>query len=298
MNRLWDRFWFEADCVPQMRLFRSVFAILLFCCYLVRTLDLNLFYSDGGLLVGSSVGDVYSTAFRPSLFLLFPGQTFLWVANGVFLLSLLSLAAGFLPRISALLALILHVSFLHRNLGVHYGADTISTFFLLYLCGADYRAAARDLRSSLGSMVFRLAQIQVCVIYAYSGLYKLRGLAWWRGEGVWDALANSQMARWDFSWLSHFPLVLTAMSFLSLFWEVYFPVLVWVKPVRYPLLVFGVLFHLGIAVSINIPFFGLLMIILYILFLDAPHCIEVGSWVKKVPLFLKVAQPAAEKNIV
>lgn len=273
----WNHFWFEAETGPQMRVFRTCFAIMLFIAYSIRSLDLELFYSDHGLIKLSVLDELIPMNYRYSIFQLFPSTTALWIGNIIFLGSLLALIFGFYPRVAALVASVLHISFLHRNIGVSYGMDTIATFYLLYLCLADYRDRPKgqftpDLRSVVGSMAFRLAQIQLCVIYGYSGLHKLRGIYWWKGEGIWSVLANFQMARFDFSWTAHFPFILTAMSFVSLFWEIYFPALIWVRPLRYPMLVFGVLFHLGIGITISIPFFAAVMILIYILYVDAAHC--------------------------
>jgi hypothetical protein len=286
----WNRFWFEAETGPQMRVFRTCFAAMLFIAYSIRSLDLELFYSDHGLIKLSVLDELVPMSYRYSIFQLFPSTTALWIGNTVFLGSLLALVFGFYPRVAALVASVLHISFLHRNLGASYGMDTIATFYLLYLCLADYRDRPQasslagsmtgstpgfvpDLRSVLGSLAFRLSQIQLCVIYGYSGLHKLRGIYWWKGEGIWSVLANFQMARFDFSWTAHFPFLLTFMSFVSLFWEIYFPALIWIRPLRYPLLVFGVLFHLGIGISISIPFFAAVMVLIYILYVDAVHCL-------------------------
>lgn len=297
---LWSRFWFEADCAPQMKLFRVGFAMLLFVAYSIRSVDLEFFYSDHGLVKLALLDELIPMKYRYSIFQLFPSTTALWIGNAVFLTALLLLALGVYPRIAAVISSALHISFLHRNFGVSYGLDTISTFYLLYLCFADYRTTRtrQDIRSILGSTAFRLSQIQLCVIYGYSGLHKLRGIYWWKGEGIWSVLANFQMARYDFSWTAHFPLILTVASFVSLFWEIYFPVLIWIRPIRYPLLVFGVLFHLGIAVSINIPFFGLLMIVIYALFLDAQHCASVEDFFKKYLNFIQVPRSRTEEKSV
>ena len=66
------------------------------------------------------------------------------------------------------------------------------------------------------------------------------------------------------------PLVIVLMTYSTLIWEIYFPILVWIKPFRKWMLMFGVLLHIGIGVVVNIPFFGALMIIGYIVFLDEP----------------------------
>jgi hypothetical protein len=269
--RAWEKFWFESDGTTQMRFFRSGLGALLFCCYAIRSLDLEFYFSDAGFMKRSLLADLLPMTYRLSIFQYFTSSTALWVGNTVLLVSLLAMTFGIFPRVATIVAEILHISFLHRNMTISYGVDTMSAFFLFYLCFADYKKPDGGVRSAMGSMAYRLSQVQLCVIYGYSGLHKLQGQYWWKGDGVWSVLANFQMARWDFSYMAHFPMLLAFMSFASLFWEIYFPALIWVRPLRYPMLVFGVLLHLGIAVGINIPFFGLLMMITYLLFVDAQH---------------------------
>jgi hypothetical protein len=166
--------------------------------------------------------------------------------------------------------------FLNRNLAVQFGVDTIGTFFLLYLCfaesGARYSLDAwlrpRERRqTTLSHVAWRLMQLQVCVIYGYSGMEKLKGVRWWDGSALWDVLSAGNLQRWDMSFVAHAPLVIATVVYLVLLWEVYFPVLVWVPRTRLPVLFFGVLMHVGIFVFMNLPSFGFLMISLYVLFL-------------------------------
>ncbi|RYZ85168.1 MAG: hypothetical protein EOP04_16535 [Proteobacteria bacterium] len=123
------------------------------------------------------------------------------------------------------------------------------------------------------SVAFRLSQIQVCVIYAYSGWEKLKGVAWWKGEALWTVLANSQIARFDFGFTSHLPMVIIAATYITMLWEIYFPVLVWIPKLRRPSLILGVLVHLGILITLFIPHFATLMIVAYVVFLT-PQEIE------------------------
>jgi hypothetical protein len=269
--RAWNRFWFEADGYAQMRLFRQSFCALMFACYVLRTFDLELFFSDSGLTPLAIFPDVMDMRYRYSLLTVFTGKAALWGAHLLFLGCIIAMGLGFFQRIASLAAAILHVSFLHRNMAIVYGVDLISTFFFLYLSLADPRRSAPkgvDLRSILGSLAFRLCQIQVCIIYGYSGLEKLKGTHWWAGEAIWDVLANAQLARWDFSWLADFPLAIVGATYATLLWEVYFPVIVWQRKLKAPWLAFGVLLHLGIGITMSIPFFGGLMVVAYVLFLE------------------------------
>jgi len=259
--KAWERFWFKADGAKQLRAFRLVFGLTVFGFYLARTPDLSLFYSDSGILRLSLFPEVMSLPLRYSVLDYFKSPAMLWVFHLSFLSALVTLAIGFYPRISAIIALFLHISFLYRNMAVVYGADSIVTYFLCFLCFASAK------NSVSSSMAFRFSQLQVCIIYAYSGFHKLRGTRWWEGDAVWSVLANSQLARYDFSWVSAFPLFITFATYLTVLWEIYFPVLVWVKPFRIPVLILGILIHLGIGFSMSIPFFSMLIVATYILFL-------------------------------
>ena len=268
----WSRFWFEADGRAQIRLFRIGFGLLLFVFYSIRTLDFELFYGQSGIMPLAILPDLLPMQYRLSLFQYLTSDAALWIGNGVFLLSLLAFAFGIWPRISVLVAWGLHLSFVHRDLAIAYGADMISCFFLFFLCFADYRDDRRyrtgDLRATLGSMSYRLCQVQVCIIYGFSGLKKLKGFTWWSGDAIWSSLSDPQLARWDFSWASHFPLALAAVAYLTVAWEIYFPVLIWVRAIRKPLLIVGIFLHLGIAVGLCLSYFGGLMVLTYLLFLD------------------------------
>jgi hypothetical protein len=256
---LWNRFWFESDGRAQVRLFRLGFGLILLACYLIRSLDLDLFYGEHGIMTLGAMPELMPPLYRYSIFTHFTSHAAIWIGNGAFLASLLLFALGVAPRLMVIAALILHVSFLHRNMAVAYGVDTISCFFLFFLTFADYRRdrdyKPGDLQATLGSMAYRLFQIQICIIYGYSGLKKLKGIAWWNGDAVWQTLADPQLARFDFSWMAHFPVLLAAATFTTLAWEIYFPAVIWFKRARLPFLLLGIFLHLGIGFGINLPFF-------------------------------------------
>ena len=77
----WNRFWFESNRPAQMRVFRAALGAMLFVFYCIRTLDLELFFADGGMLPVSIMQDVMPMHYRPSLLVLFPGEGALWNAS-------------------------------------------------------------------------------------------------------------------------------------------------------------------------------------------------------------------------
>ena len=206
-----------------------------------------------------------------SLFFLSSDRGLVWGAHIVLLIATLALIFGFRPRLAAIIVYLLHLSFDQRNPLVAYGFNKVAVFFLITLILASYhpqQAPVGSLRRSLASIALRFAQIELCIIYLFSGTEKLKGLTWWRGEALWGVLSNSQTTSFDFSMAAQFPLVLTLLTFATLIWEIYFPALVWVKGTRYLWLLGGVCLHAGIGITMNIPFFAAVMVVAYSVFLD------------------------------
>ena len=117
------------------------------------------------------------------------------------------------------------------------------------------------------SVAIRFMQIQICVIYFYSGVSKLRGTRWWNGSAIWDVLSMEGLARWDMSFLVWVPDVLVFLCYSVLLWEIYFPALIWFRNLRVPIIVLGIAMHLGFGLFISIPNFSMLMVSIYFLFL-------------------------------
>jgi hypothetical protein len=80
------------------------------------------------------------------------------------------------------------------------------------------------------------------------------------------------------TWMRHLPLLIVFISFSTILFEIYFPVLVWVKGLRKYLLIGGVLFHLGIGVVMALWSFAFLMMTPYLLFI--PEAVT-DSWLQK-----------------
>jgi len=285
----WTSFWFDSFSVLRWRLFRAVICSIMFVTYLVRHFSLEEFFSTSRGIYIADPSQYVSMAYRWNLFTnLLPSPTASWAIPALHLLYLVTLAMliiGMLPRLAAMVAFVLHVSFIHANIGAVYGVDLIFTFYLFFMCLASDRVKPGDHgpRAWISSMAFRFAQIQLCIIYAFSGWEKLKGAAWWNGEAMWSVIANPQMARFDFAWLSHFPLMLVIVAYLTLIWEIYFPVLVWLPRARIPTLFIGLMFHLSIVGMMKIAFFGFLMISTYVLFLTDREVRSIWAALKRVP---------------
>ncbi len=290
----WNQFWFSSrsdNDLIALSIFRISFCAVMLICYIGRAFDLDFFYGANGILPGWHLKNMEIARFHPTIITDAWKSSWLHGLHSLFLLSIFLQMLGLCTRFFSILTYLLHMIFVNRNLGVMFGVDMIADFYFLYLCFAQsnthysidaWRKKAGLNHSAISHIAFRLMQIQLCIIYAFSGLEKLKGTRWWDGSAIWDVMSIGNMQRWDLSFLSHVPILLAASTYVVLFFEIYFPVLIWQKKWRLPLLGFGLIMHLGVFIFMNLPSFGFLMISLYILFLQKEEIQKTLSWFGKI----------------
>jgi hypothetical protein len=215
----------------------------------------------------------------------------LWAAAAVLVL------VGWHPRLAALVAWLLSVSVLNLNYGLHNSGDRIRSIVLFYFmltpCGAAWtfhgflrrkssevrnqESGVRGQQSSgltpdscpltptlISPWALRLLFIQMTLIYFFNGFYKLVGPEWRSGDVLYSILGNVQWARWSFADLPVPYLVSKLLTWVILAWELGFPILVIVKPLRTPTLLLGVVLHVGLAVTLELGLFSFYMLCLYL----------------------------------
>jgi len=213
-----------------------------------------------------------------------------WAGSAVLLL------IGWWPRPAAFVAWLLSVSILNLNYYLHNGGDRIRNIVLFYLmltpCGAVWSLDSFFRRkkvnpeslvthhsslitpSFISPWALRLLFIQLALIYFLNGFYKLVGPHWRSGDVLQSVLGNIQWARWSFAELPlPYPLV-QALTWLVLFWELLFPLLVAMRPFRALTLWIGVLLHIGLAVSLQLGLFSFYMLCLYLPLVPWEHLID------------------------
>lgn len=282
----WNRFWFEAKDARLLALVRIVMGVTMLFMYVPRQLVANDFYGAQGIIPPSSALEIIPEFFRPAGYLFQGLEAYANQIHVLFLILIVLFTLGFGGRIVSLLTWALHISFIHRNYAVVFGADLIGSIFLFYLAWTDHYKTLnyKDLwlwirtkkKSHLmakyqptdlvGSVFYRLLQMQLCVIYAYTGMEKLKGSSWWDGTALWTVMANSQMTIVDMSWTRHIPWLLVAMTFSTILFEIYFPILVWFQRTRIYIMFVGFLFHAGIAIFLGLWSFAIVMWLPYLLF--------------------------------
>ena len=120
----------------------------------------------------------------------------------------------------------------------------------------------------------RIAQVQLIVVYFFTGIDKLRGVHngqlgdWVGGHAIFRALNHGTISRFaifgDLPWWLFAP-----GSWLTLAWEIAFPVLVLWRRTRWYALSIGYLVHVGIFLTMEVTHFSFTIMAFYWLFIPA-----------------------------
>ena len=275
---LWYRLWFEPQSPAPICMFRILLAAIVFLSSLTWAPDLFTWFGYDGIVSVETMRQ-YEEFNRLSLLdWLPPDNRFVLSLYVLLLLSALSLMVGFKSRLSALILFICLASFHHRNLLIFHSGDTLMRVCLfLLLFGPIDRMYAIDSRGKAQAQaspwVQNLLRFQIAIVYAHSFFSKMEGSTWWDGTAIYYALHMEDFYRFPVPLLFDNIMTVKLATWSTLVIELALWTLIWIRGLRYYVLAAGVILHLGIDWSMNLPFFEDLMIASYVLFLK-PEDIE------------------------
>ncbi len=122
----------------------------------------------------------------------------------------------------------------------------------------------------LTNIATRLIQVHLCLIYFFAGLGKLQGETWWNGQAIWYSVASYEYQTLDLTWLADHMGWVSLLTFVTVFWEVTYPALIWSRLTRPIVLLIAVLTHLGIGLAMGMMTFGLVMLVANLSFVELP----------------------------
>jgi vitamin K-dependent gamma-carboxylase-like protein len=287
----WDRFWFVPTMPHTLAAMRILAGAMLFYTHFVLTFDLAAFLGANAWVNRSTAAllntSVDGSRWALSYLYFIDSPAILWTVHIAALVVLAMFTAGLFTRVTAVLSFLITLSYCHRLTGALFGLDQINLFLVMYLmlapCGnlwsldrwiASRRGIAAPLAPSASvTVATRLLQLHLCIIYLFGGIDKARGDLWWDGSAVWFALANLEYQSLDLTWLVDQPWLLALLTHVTLFWETFYPVLIWPRLTRPIFLAMAVAVHGGIALALGMATFGLVMIIINLAFVP-PQWIE------------------------
>src|SRR6185312_12338967 len=174
--------------------------------------------------------------------------------------SLLALALGFYPRVSAFLAWGLHLSLLSSGAASFYGVDQLANTFLFYLLVfpsgrawtfTSLRASARR-EETIPVSCLRVMQVHLCVIYLSAGLHKAMGRQWWNGEAIWQTVSQPAFSTFDLSWLARVPWIPMFAGWGTLLMEIGYVFFIWPRRTRKVWCVATIGLHLGMGLFMGL----------------------------------------------
>ncbi|TWU03670.1 HTTM domain-containing protein [Neorhodopirellula pilleata] len=288
----WDRFWFTPRHVETLAVLRILTGAMLLYSHVVLATDLESFIGPDAWINNETAAALHDGSFGEgtsawSYLWNIDSNAVVWVHHCIAIAVSAAFMVGFLTRITGPLAWFLQLMVIHRLIGSLFGLDQIVTYCAMYLawtpCGAVFSIDAwirerrvddgaessgrwknwlfpNDQPSVSANVATRLLQLHLCVIYLFGGLAKARGQLWWDGTALWFAVGNYEYQSWDVTFLSDYPSVFTALTHLTLMWEVFYCALIWPKLTRPITLGLAVAVHGGIALFLGMMTFGTMMI--------------------------------------
>lgn len=289
--RALDQFFFGFSSPVAVGAFRIMIGATLLLNVVLRMMHTEFYFTELGGVPASAAGTLLPEFFQGAVKWFPKTLEGAWAMQITLVVALLVLILGPLGRIGsrlvAMVALFCHLGILQRNYSIVYGADIVTSFWLFGLCFMDSteRLSIRGWRDSkhphsgfrfepawsriLTSVGARILQIQLCLIYGYTGFEKLKGNDWWDQTAIWKVLGNEQLMLADLSFLRNAPLVIGLATWGTVLFEIYSPVLFWPRATRKWTLMAGWALHVGISLTMGLYIFSLTMMSAYFLFVDS-----------------------------
>lgn len=226
---------------------------LIFSKYGLVSPDVNKYFIRPSYITLSQITDVFAII----------GVNYVMSFNIIFIVyigGLIMMLFDYWRLFFSILIVFLHAVLLNSAFLFSYGADSMIGF-LLY-CNLFFCLSIKAKNDSIYSFTIRLMQIQLCIIYLFSGLGKALGVDWYSGNAIWlifnqymgDGLLNI-VTQYTPKWLYK----IFSIGVLTL--ELIYPFFIFNKKTKYVMITLIILLHIGICILINLYTFGIVMII-------------------------------------
>ncbi|MEN0061750.1 MAG: HTTM domain-containing protein [Myxococcota bacterium] len=265
-----DRFLFapvDARAVAAMRI--SLGVLLLFAWVPLGAQFVTLFHVDG--IVDAHLIDTYWTPYALRWLEGLSPEGLMGV-YGLGIVAIVAFTTGTLTPVANGVVVVLLVLIHHRNPWIQNGGDRLIRIWALLMLvipsGAAWSVDAW-LRERLGwtsratvpAFGLRLIQIQLVVMYTYTGLAKLGDSAWFSGEAIYYAISDGGFSRapWLLDPIVQHPVArpfLWLLDLGTLAFEIGFlPLVLWSRT-RNATLIAGIALHAGIFLTMAVGLFG------------------------------------------
>jgi Vitamin K-dependent gamma-carboxylase len=292
MQSVWDKFWFKPIDARQYAALRIAFGCLSLVYFLSLLPYLTAQFSGVGWLsdsrqIAQQNGGSWSLFFIPAK------EHTITLAYAIVFLGIMSaflMTIGWHSRVAAFVTWLVWVSLWNRNPLLLDGDDAVLKVMCFYLmlspCGNSWSADARFRQKPQTAAVWplRLVQFQIALIYFVSGWVKFHSQEWLDGTVLQYVLVHPQYSRWD-AWAlidnSLIANILAGIAWFIRWWELLFPLLLSNAYTRRLSLLIGILFHVGLLLTMNLRWFTVIMLALYLALVPNGCFIRLEGLLKK-----------------
>jgi predicted DCC family thiol-disulfide oxidoreductase YuxK len=290
----WNRFFFKPISPVPVAIYRILLGTLIVANHALLLPDVFEWFSDQGTLSFATARKL-SGGQGFNLFTWLPhSDAMAWTVFIASWLAAVTMAIGFFTRTSTVILYVTLITLHHRNSLVLNSGDTflrIAVFFMMFAPAGAALSIDRLIRIARGKergppaarapWAQRLIQCQLAFVYFYAFVWKVMGNMWLSGTAVYYTSRISEFWRFPVPYVFEHTWTIKLWSWMTLLAELALGTLIWIKEFRYWMLLVGVLLHLGIEYSMNIPLFGFIMMSAYILFIEPEHLERALCWFKK-----------------
>lgn len=182
----------------------------------------------------------------------------------------LVLVSGRWARPAAIVCWVVALSLLHANFFLWNSGDLVRSVLLILVIVAPVDAAGVIGRPAQARTVYRwpatLILVQLSCIYFFSGVYKLMAPAWRDGTVMDNVLRDGNWSLIS-AWADSLPpAALLLTTWITLGWELLFPLAILWRPTRVAALLLGAVFHVGTAFTLEVGLFPWYALCLYVPF--------------------------------
>lgn len=281
--KAWNDFWFKPESPIPVAVFRILFGLIVLQLSWYLHGDFQWYFGPKAI-ISQAANIAWNGGARLNVFDWLPATAasseFLFA---VFVVAAFCLTIGFCTRLSAVIVYLGLISIDARNSLIFTGADNVmrvESFLLIFSqCG---QALSVDLlikrwlkkqplwapAEAKSPWALRLLQVQIALVYwaAYSA--KICGQTWIDGTAVYYITHIIEENKYALPYLYDHLWTARILSWLTLVGEFALCILIWIKELRLPIIIGGIIMHLFFDFTLIIPQFQTIMIASLMCFIE------------------------------
>jgi predicted DCC family thiol-disulfide oxidoreductase YuxK len=293
----WNRFFHDPIPATTLGCYRICFGFMLLAYAALISSDLLTWYGNKGVLT-LAVSKVTPGGGGLDLLRFLPNTDLsVQVFFAIFTLAAFCVTIGFQTRIASVIAFLFLTSLHHRNPMLLHSGDfflRIAAFWMMFADSGRAFSVDRLIRIAKGRRgaspngaewitpwPLRMIQLQVALLYFDAFLWKIQGDHWLDGTAIYYTSRLVEFWRFPMPYVFEHMWTIKLATYGTLVVEFALGFLLWIKDLRYWILLAGVLLHAGIDWTMNIPLFAPIMITAYLTWVDPADLERAFAWMRQ-----------------